>query len=123
MIVLISDSIQLSDNHPWRVQLHPHNVTGLANQFIESTGICVPQPAAPACNRLIKNSKHCLADDSKNLSHLFSCLCHIELQVILLVPHDRGVHHSPLLHLITITDASNHCRAIRKLLKMQVSVQ
>ncbi|KAL7849955.1 hypothetical protein SRHO_G00193040 [Serrasalmus rhombeus] len=41
-----------------RVQLHTHNITGLADQFIESVGICHPQPASPACNSIEDSTRH-----------------------------------------------------------------
>lgn len=37
--------------HRQRVQLHPHNVTGLADEFVESAGVHYPQPAA-SCKQL-----------------------------------------------------------------------
>lgn len=51
-----------------------------------------------------------------------SCLSHIELQMILLAPHDKGVNHSSVPGFIIPRDASNRHRDIRKLLKMAVSV-
>lgn len=38
--------------------------------------------------------------------------------LILLTPCDKGVDHSPILHLNTLTNVSTHCRVIRKFLKM-----
>lgn len=34
--------------------------------------------------------------------------------MILLVPHDTAANHSPVLQLITLTDASVHCREVKK---------
>ena len=53
------------------VQLHPHNVTGLSDQLVESVGIWYSQSTDPAHNseqnstghhRLIKHPQHSLAD-------------------------------------------------------------
>ncbi|XP_049927776.1 serine palmitoyltransferase 3-like [Epinephelus moara] len=46
-----------------KVQLHPHNVSGLADEFVESVDICSPQPAA-----LANNSKRDSTDSLNILS-------------------------------------------------------
>lgn len=48
----------------------------------------------------------------------FFGLCHFELQMILLAPLNKEVNHSLVLHLITLADASNQSRVIRKRLKV-----
>lgn len=41
-----------------KVQLHPHNVTGLADQFVEPFGIHKPQPADSVCNSVEDGTGH-----------------------------------------------------------------
>lgn len=48
----------------------------------------------------------------------FLGLCHMELQMILLAPRNKGVHHYWVLHFIPPTDESNQSRVIRKFLNM-----
>ena len=52
------DSILLSDTTHQGVQLHPHSVTGLAVQFVESVAVRNPQSAAPAHNSKQESSGH-----------------------------------------------------------------
>ena len=52
------------------------------------------------------------------MNNQLPCLCHIELQMVLLTPYNNVTHHSLVLSLITLVDTSNYIRVIRKLLKM-----
>ena len=55
---------------------------------------------------------------SPQIHYEFFSLCHILMQMILLTPCDKVVHTSLVLIFIALTDKSNYCRVIRKLLKM-----